>query len=99
MRLPGFGAQSSLYKTSGYYQMAGGFEHVDGITSQLIECGPCFWSDGKCVRNCTFCSRCPPGVKPNGCGGCTTTTEGCPTNEHCPPPPPPCCPAGCQGTC
>jgi hypothetical protein len=85
MRLPGFGAPSSLYKTNGYYQMAGGFEHVDGITPQAITCGECYLSNGTCVRDCTICiwHRCPPGRADGSCdpGGCTTTTLSCPASE------------------
>jgi hypothetical protein len=101
MSLPGFGAQSSLYKTIGNYWMAGSFDHAQGIIPQSITCGACFWQNNACVRECTVCifHKCPPGTI-NSCdpGGCTTTTQACPSTEHCPPKPP-CCPAGCQGTC
>jgi hypothetical protein len=93
MCLPGFGAESSLYKTGGHYQMAEGSDHTYGITPQ-IACGGCYWYNGECVMDCY--NRCPPGVKPNGCGGYETVP--CRPPRQCPPKPP-CCPAGCQGTC
>jgi hypothetical protein len=99
MRLPGFGAQSSLYKTSGYYQMAGSFDHVDGITPQAITCNTsCALVNGQCKRRCTLFIPCPPGHLPNGCPTESIFYEACPATD-CPPPPPPCCQAGCVGTC
>jgi hypothetical protein len=40
-------------------------------------CDPCFWSNGVCLQRCVTCEPCPPGKLPNGCGGCTFTTEPC----------------------
>jgi hypothetical protein len=100
MSLPGFGAQGSLYKTTGSYWMAGGFDHAQGIIPQTVSCGPCFWQNNACVRECQVCivHKCPPGTI-NSCdpGGCTTTIQTC-ASTQCPPKPV-CCPAGCQGTC
>ncbi len=44
MSLPGFGAESSLYKNRGYYPMAEGFGQVHGVTPQFLAPG--------CVRVC-----------------------------------------------
>ena len=100
MSLPGFAAQSSLYKTIGHYLTAGSFDYAQGITPQTIHCGACYWQDGVCVRDCTPIHKCPPGTI-NSCdpgGECDTITQPCPSTQHCPTKPP-CCPAGCQGTC
>ena len=100
MSFPGFAAESALYETSGRYQMAAGFAGLTGVAPQaplLRHCGPCYWSDGQCVQDCTTCIPCPPGHLPNGCGGCDTETVPC-KSGHCTAPPP-CCPKGCQGQC
>lgn len=104
MRLPGFVADVSLYKVSSHYQIAGGLDYSQGVTLQensslgFRHCGSCYWSDGQCVQDCTTCIPCPPGVKPNGCGGCDTVTVPCKAPGKCPPLPP-CCPKGCVGVC
>ena len=84
MRLPGFGAESSLYKVGVHYQIAEGSDHPYGVTPQ-IACGECYWDKtGTCVMDCKYPWE--------------TDTVPCRSPRHCPPKPP-CCPPGCLGTC
>jgi hypothetical protein len=95
MRLPGFNAESSVYKTTSQYQMAVGVFDSGQIIPQLT-CSKCYCDDsGACVQDCVI--PCPPGVKPNGCP--TEFTRPCRAPGRCSPPcspPPPCCPPGCR---
>lgn len=80
MSLPGFGAESTLYNASRHYQRAARIYYSGEITPQQFlpaPCGSCYLSNGECVQDCTICRPCPPGVKPNGCGGCDTVTKAC----------------------
>ena len=54
MTLPGFNAETSLYKTSIHYRFMGALVQADGVIPQLFSCGPCFTdATGACLRNCT----------------------------------------------
>ena len=103
MSFPKFSAESALYNTTEHYRMRGGFAYSSGMAVQqflpIRDCGPCYWSNGSCVQDCSICTPCPPGVKPNGCGGCETFTGPCRVPGGCATPPPPCCPKGCVGVC
>jgi hypothetical protein len=57
MTLPGFHAETSLYKTSVHYRLKGISVQAGGVMPQLfLHCGPCFRdATGACVKNCTFC--------------------------------------------
>ena len=81
MGLPGFGAERALYKTSGHYQMTESHGQTGGIVPAFFHCGSCYREHGKLVRTCTICVPCPPGVLPNGCGGCETYTVPCSSGE------------------
>jgi hypothetical protein len=100
MALPGFNAETSLYKTSVHYRLMGASAQSDGITFQQFHlrignCGPCNWEPNLsggwvCVRHCGFCIL---------GGGCSHFTEPCDT---CDPtlipgegPGGPRCPPGC----
>jgi hypothetical protein len=64
MTLPGFNAETSLYKTSVHYRLKGTSVQAGGIMPQL--CGPCFRdSTGACVKNCTF--PCSPSACQDDC--------------------------------
>jgi hypothetical protein len=53
MTLPGFNAETSLYKTAIHYRLTGGSVRVDGVTlQQFPPPGSCF---ARCRRRC-----CPP---------------------------------------
>jgi len=79
MTLPGFRAETSLYKTSVHYRSVGALVQADRITPQQLAsqwlprpCGPCHLdAAGACVRNCTYCF----GIFPREC---FTVTEFCP---------------------
>lgn len=96
MSTPGFTAEVSFGKAGIQYPTGEDFDEAEGITPQLVYragfCGPCYWSNGECVKECSNC----------GYGGCTYWSQPCPTSS-CPPSKgvttPPCCPAGCRGTC
>ena len=62
MTLPGFNAETSLYKTSVQYRLTGASAQVDGVIPQLFSfCGPCYLNTAEvCVRDCTFCEPLPP---------------------------------------
>jgi len=59
MRMPGFNAEISLYKTGGHYPLAGGLKRADGVIPQLFfspGCGPCHCDQfANCVQNCFYC--------------------------------------------
>jgi hypothetical protein len=65
MRLPGFNAETSLYKTSVHYRLMGALVHGDGVMLQqlrlpgqplTVSCGPCSPDNtGACTQSCTFC--------------------------------------------
>jgi hypothetical protein len=97
MRLPEFAAESSLYRTSGHYQMAAGFNYDKGITPQGCS-GPCYLDDsGNCVQDCI--RPCKPGQEPNGCP--YEYTKPC-SPSKCKQPPPTCtCTTTrcCNGNC
>jgi hypothetical protein len=58
MTLPGFNAETSLYKTSVHYRLMGASVQADGVMPQQfinwgVSCGTCFLdSNGNCVRIC-----------------------------------------------
>ena len=62
MTLPGFNAETTLYKTSVHYRLTGAMVQADGIMPQLFSfCGNCYLNaTGSCVKNCTFCEPFPP---------------------------------------
>ena len=62
MTLPGFSAETSLYKTSVRYRLMGASAQADGVVlQQLVFCGPCHLRpNGACVRDCRFCEPFPP---------------------------------------
>ena len=90
MRLPGFAAESSVYRTSGHYQISSASEQAGGVILQelsfspvLRHCGTCYLDPMLgCVRDCYAC---PPGRPPDGC---SDWTERCDPSQ-CPSPPPP----------
>ena len=58
MTLPGFNAETSLYKTSVHYRLMGASVQAGGIVPQQVSvsCGPCYLDNtGACVQNCTIC--------------------------------------------
>jgi len=58
MTLPGFNAETSLYKTSVHYRSMGAPVQADGVVPQQVRvfCGTCHLDDtGACVQNCTIC--------------------------------------------
>jgi hypothetical protein len=97
MSLPGFNAESSLFKSNVRYCSFGGATLGVGIAPQQLNfpippvppfggCGPCSLDDtGACVRSCGFCLLGPP-IR------CERLTELCdPSACPAPPPPPPNC--------
>lgn len=67
MALPGFNAETSLYKTSVHYRLTAASVRADGVTIQQISrplnyCnGPCFWDEnGRCSQGCGYCGPFPP---------------------------------------
>ena len=48
MTMPGFTAESSVYRTSGYYQMTVGFAAHGNVVHPQI------WCDYACMANCRF---------------------------------------------
>jgi hypothetical protein len=90
MTLPGFNAETSLYRTSVHYRLMGSSVHANGFMPQqaFARCGPCYrnWqinpNTGACVRDCTQnVLICPFGFG----GGCFTPTWTEPCSESdCP---------------
>jgi hypothetical protein len=81
MRLPGFGAESALYKTTGHYQMSQGLNRSGEILPQRLKqkfhsCTKCYWRNEECVAWCTDCEW-----NPTANGGwvydCTSGAESC----------------------
>lgn len=70
MTLPGFAAETSLYRTSVRYWLIGATVQAAGVRQQLGHifggCGPCFLDIaggiGTCVRYCATCLVQPPGL-------------------------------------
>jgi hypothetical protein len=83
MALPGFSAETSLYKTNVHYRLTGALVQAGGVVPQRIFCGACYLDDtGMCVQNCSICgprlchffgtfpcdpSACPPPVTHPNC--------------------------------
>jgi hypothetical protein len=92
MALPGFSAETSLYRTSVHYRLTGVLVQADEIAPQQIFCGPCYSDDtGACLRNCRICIGFP-------FPRCFTNTVPCDPSA-CPPFDPcncrqRCCPSG-----
>jgi len=88
MTLPGFNAETSLYKTSIHYRFMDASVQADGVVlQQLVFCGPCFRdATGSCMKNCTFCFGLPR--------HCFTRTEPCDPSAC-----PPFDPCGCRHRC
>ena len=86
MTLPGFNAETSLYKTSVHYRLAGGSIQADSVMPQIsIWCGTCFLDNtGACVRMCgrPWCTSFEPWL-------CTWIAPCDPSACPSPPPPPP----------
>lgn len=62
MTLPGFKAETSLYKTSVHYRLMGASVQADGVTLQQFPfgCGPCYLTaQGACVQDCAMCTPFP----------------------------------------
>jgi hypothetical protein len=59
MTLPGFTAETSLYRTSLPYRLMGASVQADGVVPQQpigLSCGSCHKdATGACLRNCTYC--------------------------------------------
>lgn len=53
MTLPGFNAETSLYKTSVHYRLMEALVQADGVLPQF--CGPCHY-ETVCVQDCEFCT-------------------------------------------
>jgi len=91
MRLPGFGAESTFYKTSSGYQTGRRPEIAGGLVPSQVRplcgpfvCGPCSNASGTCQKECS--AECADGriiteFEPCPAGSCVTT--------------PTCCPVGC----
>src|SRR5579859_1395347 len=70
MTLPGFAAETSLYRSRVRYRLIGATVQAPGVRLQLGRthggCGPCYWDVmgglGTCVRNCVTCLEQPPGL-------------------------------------
>jgi hypothetical protein len=99
MTIPGFNAETSLYKTSVHYRLTGASVQADGVTPSQVSfpirpfgsCGPCYRDiSGNCSRDCGGCILFPT-------VSCYHWTEPC-NPSACPPP---CCPPGyhCCGEC
>jgi hypothetical protein len=62
MTLPGFSAETSLFKTSTYYRLTGAWIKTDGVVPQqdgvIIDCPfPCYSTHpGSCLQDCSACS-------------------------------------------
>jgi hypothetical protein len=62
MTLPGFNAETSLYKTTVHYRLMGALVQADGVTLQQFPfgCGPCYLTaQGACVQDCAMCTPFP----------------------------------------
>jgi len=87
-RMPGFTAESSVYKVSGTYRTVMNFGAIgfqvplnSGVIPEAmtVTCGTCYRDDqGNCVADCI---RCPAGAHENGCED--PFTRACPSGEHC----------------
>ena len=102
MRLPGFSAETSLYRTSVPYCLTNALNRANGVTLQQLlvpppsprSCDPhCYWDTqlGACVKNCQYCPVGRPASycydQPEPCG---------PGDVPCPPLPPPPRPVFCN---
>ena len=89
MTLPGFNAETSLYKTSAHYRLMGASMQADGVVPQQALCGWCHWDvTGSCLRNCRICYAVFPGgivhcysfiepCNPSVCPSCTDLKNMC----------------------
>jgi hypothetical protein len=87
--LPGFNAETSLYKTGAHYRSMRRSVRSDGITIQQLSfpitrpaytCGPCYYDEnGQCARDCGYCVVFPSVVCYHWHEHCPCETEfGCP---------------------
>lgn len=74
MALPGFNAETSLYKTSVHYRLTGAFVQPHGVMPQQALCSSCHCgANAQCVRDCRICEA----VFPGGIVHCYNFTEPC----------------------
>jgi len=74
MTLPGFSAETSLYKTTVPYRLVGASVQAGGAVPQQVHnstsCGPCHLDAGACVQSCLICTpgfHCCGDCLPGGC--------------------------------
>jgi hypothetical protein len=65
MKIPGFTAEASLYKTGGCYHMTGDFAQVDVAIRPSIHCDPSCLDN--CENSCPEPYECPPGMSHGAC--------------------------------
>jgi hypothetical protein len=74
MALPGFNAETSLYKTSVHYRLAGALVQPHGVMPQQALCSLCHCgANAQCVSDCRICEA----VFPGGTVHCYNFTEPC----------------------
>jgi hypothetical protein len=84
MTVPGFSAETSLYKTTVHYRLTPASAQADGVMLQQFPfCGLCHLnSAGVCVQDCGFCIAHP--------FNCLSWTEPCTLSDCCAIKCPPC---------
>jgi hypothetical protein len=87
MTLPGFSAETSLYKTTVPYRLVGASVQAGGAVPQQVHnstsCGPCHLDAGACVQSCLICTPrfCIPHLR--DCDPSACRPHCCPPGFHC----------------
>jgi hypothetical protein len=93
MILPGFSAETSLYKTGIPYRLMEASSRANGVTFQQIShpayrCGPCYTDiNGQCKHDCGYCVlfstvQCYHWTEECPCIDPTVYGDGCPTPPY-----------------
>jgi hypothetical protein len=95
MRLPGFNADASGYKTGVHYRLMGALVQSDSVVPQQFPCGPCYSDNsGACVQDCWHVVCVPPWplgdcfiltlakpCNPSACPDCDALKRACTLND------------------